>query len=471
MPSLTARAMPGGSRPAPRLVSARKLNSLTQVSTLILLSTLALAGVATLYATDADQAFRFPAPVVATGLALAIWVEAQAGLRNLMRVDLFMLLVLFLLTFFEFILPQDTITHRVSLGPAQTAVQATLLGFAGITIGRHAFPARHPLPERMEFQVSRRATMTLLIGSALIGYLYMLIAVRFDIFEMIYQMSRPRFTQPWSRGRIGSLSTLLNEFALLKYLIPPLAASIIVQARRFRLWQLALAIAILGLVFFESFAGGTRNIFLIHLITFSATFAMLMPRISPTRLALIFGPLIAVAYFAIFYLPEIRTVGLQNFNIEESNRDTLSVDMNLVNIALLSEVFPSYAPYLGYEIPYNAAVRPIPRALWPGKPEGLSLGIEDALGATGLTLSATFVGEFWMSGGYVAILIAGLTFGALAAFWNRKAARARSSMDMIFFAVGLFPAGLGMRSFMSIFPALLPLLALTVYLKFQGSRR
>lgn len=456
-------------RPAPRMVPARQLDSLKLAASLVLLSALTLAGMATLYAVDADQAFKFPAPVVATGLGLAVWIESRAGLRNLIRVDLFMLTVLFLLTFFEFLLPQGTVTHRVSLASAQTAVQATLLGFAGITIGRHAFPATRALPERMEFRASPRATMTLLIGSALLGYLYMLLAVRFDIFEMFYQMTRPRFSQPWTRGRYGSLSTLLNEFALLKYLIPPLAASVLVQARRFRTWQSALAVAVLGLVFFESFAGGTRNVFLIHLITFSASFALLMPKLTLTRLSLIFGPILAIAYFAIYYLPEIRTVGLQNFDIETSRTDTLFVDMNLLNIADLSSVFPDYAPYLGLEIPYVAAIRPIPRALWPGKPEGLSLSIEEALGARNLTLSATFVGEFWMAGGYAAILMAGLTFGALATFWNRKAARAQNSMDMIFFAIGLFPAGLGMRSFLSVFPALLPPLALALYFRLRKS--
>ncbi|WP_299938744.1 hypothetical protein [uncultured Pelagimonas sp.] len=447
------------------LVSPRVLNDLRLMSTLTLLLSFILAGVALIYANDADQAFKYPAPFVGVGIGFALWIEGQAGLRNLVRVDVFMLMVLFLLTFFEFILPQDSITDRVSLPAAQTAVQATLLGFTGIVVGRHIFPANRPLPRRIDFQVSPKGTTILLIACGLLGYLYMLLAVSFDISEMIYQMTRPRFSQPWTRGRFGSLSTLLNEFGLLKYLIPPLAAAILAQWRKYKLWQVAIALALLSLVFFEGFAGGTRNIFLIHLITFSASFALMLPRLTFSKLAMIFAPILVVAYFAIYYLPEIRTVGLENFNIEESRTDTLFVDMNLINIAHLTEVFPETHPHLGFEVPYVAAVRPIPRALWPSKPEGLSLSIEEAVGARGLTLSATFVGELWMAGGYMAVLMAALSFGALSAYWNRRAVGARSNLDMIIFAVALFPAGLGMRSFMSLAPTLLPLLAIILYTK------
>ena len=78
---------------------------------------------------------------------------------------------------------------------------------------------------------------------------------------------------------------------------------------------------------------------------------------------------------------------------------TLFVDYNLYAICKLVEVFPHKKPYLGLEIPYQALIRPIPRAIWKGKPEGLSTSIEDALGVEGLTISASFVGEAYMSGG------------------------------------------------------------------------
>ena len=124
------------------------------------------------------------------------------------------------------------------------------------------------------------------------------------------------------------------------------------------------------------------------------------------------------------------------------------------------QVFPDRFPYLGLEIPLNGLIRPIPRAIWPGKPAGLSYGIEDALGAEGLTLSATYVGEFYMAGGLVAVVIASLMFGAAGAAWNRMGLNLRSNIRLILFASGFFAAGLLMRSYMSSVPAVLPTLAL-----------
>ena len=45
--------------------------------------------------------------------------------------------------------------------------------------------------------------------------------------------------------------------------------------------------------------------------------------------------------------------------------------------------FPRTHPFLGFEIPYQALIRPIPRAIWPGKPEGLSMTIEDVMEVEG----------------------------------------------------------------------------------------
>lgn len=447
------------------MTSARRLNGLTALSTMIILAGLLIAAVATLFAQTADQAFAYPAPFVAAALSIAAMVEARAGLRNLVRVDLFMLAVLYLLTFFEFLLPQGPVPARVSLEAAQTAASATLLGFAGIVSGRHIFPARRPLPSEVNFRVSPTLTIWLLVGCAFFGYLYMLLAVRFDIFEMFYQMSRPRFSQPWTRGRLGGFSTLLNEVGLLKFLLPPLAASVFAQKRRYTLLQKAIAASIVGVVFYDGFAGGTRNVFLTHLITFTVTYALLMPRLTIWRLLPLAVPLFAVAGFTVYYLPEIRTVGLGNFDLATARTDTLFVDLNLINIAILTQAFPNYFGYIGLEIPYTAVIRPIPRALWPGKPEGLSVSIEEVIGVSGMTLSATFVGEFWMAGGFFAIGVVAMALGAAAARWNRIGAAAATNFGLIIFASGFYPAGIGMRGFMEIGPAMVPVIGLLIFMK------
>lgn len=469
-----AAPMPYPAAPSPammrNLVSPQRQKALKTSSTGVFFLAAGAAAVAALMAPDADAVFRSSAVYMAGGIGLMLWTEGQAGLRNLVRVDIFMILVLFLLTFFEFILPQDSINDRVTHGSAQTAVMAVLLGFSGIVLGRHAFAPQAWLPREIVLRPAPRITLALLCFCSFFGYLFMLLAVNFDIFEVIYQIQRPRFSQPWQRGRYGSISTLLNEFGLLRYLIPPLSAAILAQRQFYSLPAILFAATMLGFVLFEGFAGGTRNIFLVHVITFASTYSLLMRKLTLFRFILLMAPLMAISWIAIYYLPDIRTVGLKNFELADADRETLSVDMNLLNIARLSAIFPQYFGYLGFEIPYNALIRPIPRAVWPGKPEGLSISIEEALGAQGWTLSATFVGEMWMSGGYLAIFIAAVFFGAVASYWNRRGVAQTSTMGLIVFAIGLFPAGIAMRSMMSAMPAVLPAIFLVVALRIWGKR-
>lgn len=454
----------------PPAISLARRRNLMMVSTFAVIGGAILGTVLSISADNIETAFSSPAYVMGVALLLAFAFEMRAGIRNIIRVDLFMLAVLYLLTFLEFVFPQELGDTRVTIWGAQTAVMATLVGFAGIVIGRHFVPPSRSVRTFTMFSVSARTTMFLLVGCFFVGYLYMFLAVRFDPFELFYQLSRPRFSQPWTRGRLGGIYTLLNELGLLSYLIPPLVASIFVQAKRYSLASKLLAIVLLTFVFYETFASGTRNVFLTHLATFSVTFFLLQPKLTFFRFVRTLAPLIVLAAFVVYYMIEIRTFGLQNFSIEASRLETVFVDMNLLNVAMLAEVFPQQVDYLGLEIPFTALIRPIPRALWSGKPEGLSVSIEEVIGVSGMTLSATFVGEFWMAGGYLWIAIFALVCGSVAGAWNRFGSGAKSNLELILFASGFFPAGLCMRSFLSMMPALLPVIALSLYIKRRGNK-
>jgi hypothetical protein len=145
--------------------------------------------------------------------------------------------------------------------------------------------------------------------------------------------------------------------------------------------------------------------------------------------------------------------------------ETLLIDNNLPVISELTGIFPDTIQYLGLEVPYYAIVRPVPRALWPSKPEGLSVEIADALNLHGLTVSATFVGEAYMMGGYLAIIAVGLLLGWLSGWWNRFGRDLRSNLNVALYASGFFATMLAMRSMLWLTTAMLPTLALWLYIK------
>ena len=438
------------------------------VSTVIILFGVVISAAFVSLTTGVMETFTTAAIVMGIALALGMIVEARSGLRHMIRIDVFMLAVFYLLTFLEFLFPQPDLEGRLRLEAAKTATYAVLLGYAGLAIGRHAFKAR-PMTTFNRLRVSPSATLIMIFLSFFFGYLYIFLSVGFDLFEAIHQMTRPRFSQPWIRGRFGTFSTLLNELGLLKYLLPPLIASVFAQSKNYTFLQILVVCPILAFVAFEAFADGTRNVFLAHIATFSATYAITHPRFTMTRAIALFAPMGVLIVVAIMFMAEFRSVGLQNFDFAEQESGPVFVDLNIANIAEITEVFPEKFDYLGAEIPIVAAVRPIPRALWPGKPEGLSVTVEEALAVETLTLSTTFVGEFWMAGGMIAIGFGSLLLGALASFWNRVGARATTNLGFVLYASGFFSAGICMRSFLAIAPTILPMIALYVYIKVMRS--
>ena len=142
-------------------------------------------------------------------------------------------------------------------------------------------------------------------------------------------------------------------------------------------------------------------------------------------------------------------------------RETLFIDDNLSSISQLSSVFPEHYPYLGWEIPFWAMVKPIPRALWPGKPEGLSVSIEQALsGDEAYTIATTYIGEAYMAFGLTGVITFSLIFGCLASYWNRFAGSQSGSLGVVIFSSGFFAAAITMRSLVWLTTAMLPTIAL-----------
>src|SRR6516225_5169876 len=115
--------------------------SITAMSTLALLCGLAVTCLS-LTSTHAVGVFAPAAIGVGLSLSLATGIEARAGVRSLIRVDILALWVLYGLTLLEFLFPQSDVDAVVSPEAATSGTYAVLLGFAGLALGRHLVPRR-----------------------------------------------------------------------------------------------------------------------------------------------------------------------------------------------------------------------------------------------------------------------------------------------------------------------------------------
>jgi hypothetical protein len=297
-----------------------------------------------------------------------------------------------------------------------------------------------------------------------IGYIHMFLAVNFDIAEMIEYFMAPRFSQPWQRGKFGDWKALLVELGLFIYLVPPLAGIMLARRARYPMFQLVFVTAALLFTFFYGFASGTRNVFAAYLVTFLIGYAFALAPGRRKELIILSVASAVIMLAATVLMLQFRSVGFKNFltgNYEhhESKEQIMFVDYNLYAIGKLVEVFPKYQAYLGMEVPYLALIRPIPRAVWPGKPEGLSASIEEALGMEGLTIAASFAGEAYMAGGNLAVFLIALFFGATTGWWSYLSSSRNSELGILIYASGFFAAVISMRSLFVFTTALMPTVA------------
>ena len=439
----------------------------TAISTATILCGLALTSLL-LPQDDAEGVFAAAGIGVGLSLALATGIEATAGVRALIRVDILMLWALYGLTFLEFLFPQrgTGIGINATLSSATIGTYAVLLGFAGLVVGRHWVPRRgRPRQISTSMEVRPANIFLLFVFAALLGYLHIFLAVDFDLFEALRQMSLPRFAQAWSRGRYGDALSLLVELGALIYLIPPIAGLIYARSAEYNLAQKMIVTIVLLFTFYYGFSSGTRNILATYVITFVGAYFLNKPKLNFWHVLCYGVPTLVLLALGTAYMLEFRQVGLGDFSFQESRLNTLYVDQNMVVISRITDLFPNVYNYLGLEIPFYGVIHPIPRMLWPGKPEGLSVSLESALGAdpTSVTFASTFVGEAYMAGGLLAVLFAGLLYGAMGEMWNRLSRDINSPFQQLLYASGFFCAALSMRSTVWTSVAALPTLALWLF--------
>ncbi len=402
---------------------------------------------------------------VGIAIVMSLLCDFQFGWRNVVRADVSAILALYFLTLFEFLTPQPEFDALVTAKGAQSAVEYCLWGFFGLAVGRHLSTGEREryLPMFVD-PISPNVILWTYWGAFILGYLHMLVAVNFNVVEMVGYFMEPRFFQPWGRGRFGDWKALLNEVGMLLNLLPPLTG--VMFARRERYKGFAFFLTCLGTLFtfFYGFSSGTRNIFCTYLVTFVIGYLFGVKKDREKSVLVVAAVAGFLLIFSTFHMLQFRQVGLRSYlsgevDLSENKDKAFYVDMNLYTLAEVVQAFPGNHEFLGWEIPWLAIVRPIPRALWSGKPEGMSISMEQVVGADdAYTVAASFVGEAYMSGGLIGVLFASVLFGMMSGWWNRMGSPENNDLGVLIFASGFFASVISMRSLFVFTTAILPTL-------------
>ena len=431
-------------------------------ATIILIVSVAFAATAASGESPAEY-LQFPAYVIGLGILAAAFVESEGNLRNLVRADWIAIVALYGLTLTEFLFKQPEYNERAIMMEAERALWLFSIGFVSLIVGRHLFLGR---ASSRGFHISELSPRLILLAFWIViplGYSAELLAVNFNVIELLDAQMGPRFSQPWSRGKIGGVYSLLYELGLFKYAIPAIAGVLTNYRKQIGWINFCLVMFAMLFTLFFGFCSGTRNVFAAYLAGYAGTYLLTLPRLSLAKASVV-GAVCTVVFVGGSYLMlEFRQMGLKRFwqnRDRVETRDTFYVDYNMWAIGKLGRLFPEPYPHLGGELYWHAITKPIPRVMWPDKPTELSISIEGALEVEGLTIATTFIGESYMAFGELGVICTGLGLGFLCGWWNFIGSRMPGGYGQLVYASGFAAIAIAMRSLMFFTTNMLPTIGL-----------
>jgi hypothetical protein len=269
----------------------------------------------------------------------------------------------------------------------------------------------------------------------------------YDINHMIAGLTKARWSSPWARGAAGGMDAIIEHFKYFGYVLPPLTALLfmmnpISDPRNY---------VALGLTIFFSafeFQGGGRR------ITGFLAGSLIMTILIHQRDKLKPKHFVFVATGGVIMLVLLdmqlafRNVGYEKMFDRYSldQLDEVRVDDNFLRLAQIIDRIPVQYPHAGAQYLIWVFSRPIPRAIWPGKPLGPGFDVAQMVGAKGVSLTSTVVGESYASNGLFMIIIVGTMFGILAGTLNKMLHESMGVLGVALYSIGALALVGGVRS-------------------------
>ena len=276
------------------------------------------------------------------------------------------------------------------------------------------------------------------------------ISTGFDFSSMAQELTSGRWEAPWTRGTLGGSDAFVDHLSYFGYLLPPLMVTL---ARRVG-WTDArpICLAILGLILSAFLLqGGGRRLLGVFIGTGIIVWFISKPNVRLTTI-LGLGLLVVGLLFLLDLMLSYRGVGVLGAMFDEpaatSNEGggLVRVDDNFFRLAQTTGIFQELHGYTTWQYVLWVAVRPVPRLFWPGKPLNPGFDLAEFVGLKEASLSASVVGELFMAGGFVAVILGGWFYGRLSRSLSQFLAETHTSGALIIYSIGLLAIFTGMRS-------------------------
>lgn len=410
---------------------------------------------------QAADAMRNPAVVLAFAMLLIPAVDAgMLGVRSALKIRNILLLGLVYWLLVDLI--QGLYPIEASTAAIETAFEAVGLFAAGISIGGGLLLGGLPtrLKQMVRADLNDRQILILASFCFIIGIFYYVYMASFSLPLILGGLfDRGRFEAPWARGALGDWHSFLEQLIYFGYLLPPLTAVIFIQNRRWFNVKTIYCLVLSGCFLVFPVQTGARTT--IGAVLGSSILAgVLISRRSLRSIHIVAAvAVVFVVQVAMNIILENRNSGLGNIEVQDWTFSRIRVDDNFNRLAQTADFVPTSYPYSGLQFVYVSLVRPIPRALWPGKPVYQGFTVEEAVGG-GASLTSSVVGEAYAGWGFPLVFAMGMFFGVAARWWEQTLEDRPTSGGVLVYAFGTMALFCALRGFVNIILISYPILSL-----------
>ena len=165
------------------------------------------------------------------------------------------------------------------------------------------------------------------------------------------------------------------------------------------------------------------------------------------RKLVIAGAVVVVMMTVMQLMLNIRNIGYAEYAYRgDSQYDYLHVDDNYLRLAQVIQIVPAEHPYVQFQQIVFTLVRPVPRVFWPGKPINPGFDLPAIVGMKGVSLSTSIIGEWYISFGWLAVILGAWLHGRLARTVNVLREREEYHTNPIVYGLAVMILVSGMRS-------------------------
>ncbi len=410
-------------------------------------------------------------------VAVLIAVDCRRDISELVKSRNVFLLTIIAWFLLEAIIVPDAI-RSYSQGEYDLAILCIGVCVAGFLVG-YAYSqggAFIPAFRKLAVVDSPRLIWSVFASAVLVGFLPLVVIAQGNVLLILEDAVVPgsRWSSIFQRGRYGGARDAFLELQMFLRAAIPLAAAVGVERRQPSGRRVGAGLFLL-FMFARAFNSGTRSQVVEVFLPIAAAIYWRMPVVLK-RKAILFGLPIVLLVAMLWSAASVVTRNQGDFDWDRA-ADAQYVGFEMFReLLFLTHHVPDNSPYqFGYTY-FTQAVNPIPRAIWPGKPDGdAGLLLAEMQGAGGgaqasLTVAPGLIGEMYWNFGLPGILFISMLLGFLAKSWDAIRPYAHHSiLAFVVFAAGLAIIFLSGRSInMS---TLYGMLALYVLLVFASSRQ